>query len=203
MDLKIVKSNLEQRGFTVEIFEHTNDAAEYLDTKINHTTVGLGGSVSLREMGIFDLLRKHNQVWWHNNKEQVEEYGAFAVREKAMNTEVYITSVNGMTEQGQLINIDGTGNRIASTAFGHKKVFYVIGKNKIEDTLEKAMWRARNISAPKNAMRLKVNTPCAIKADRCYDCQSPERICRGLLITEYAMFGQETEIILVDEELGY
>ena len=81
MDLKIVKSNLEQRGFTVEIFEHTNDAAEYLDTKINHTTVGLGGSVSLREMGIFDLLRKHNQVWWHNNKEQVEEYGAFAVRE--------------------------------------------------------------------------------------------------------------------------
>ncbi len=79
----------------------------------------------------------------------------------------------------------------------------MVGVNKIEDTFEKAMWRARNISAPKNAMRLKVQTPCAAKGDKCYDCKSPERICRGFLVTEYPMFGQSTEIILVNENLGY
>ncbi len=203
MDLQVVKRNLISRGFNVSIFENTDRAKEYLNGQIHNTTVGLGGSVSLKEMGIFEMLNKHNQVWWHNDKGQVEKYGAFAIREKAIDTEVYISSVNGMSQQGQLINIDATGNRIAATAFGHKKVFYVIGINKIEDSFEKAMWRARNISAPKNAQRLNCKTPCAIKGDKCYDCKGPGRICRGFLITEYPMLGQETEILLINENLGY
>ncbi len=203
MDLQTVKSNLEKRNFKVQVFETVEDVKNYLATQINNTTVGLAGSVTLKEMGAFELLEKNNQVWWHNNDAQVSEYGDFSVREKAANTEIYISSVNAMSIQGQLVNIDATGNRIASTAFGHKKVFYILGKNKIEDTFEKALWKARNISAPQNAKRLNAKTPCAIKGDKCYDCKSPGRICRSFMITEYPMFGQETEIIIINENLGY
>ena len=78
----------------------------------------------------------------------------------------------------------------------------MIGKNKLAPTFEEALWRARNIAAPKNAQRLGKKTPCAVKGDRCYDCKSPDRICRGLVVNWGPMMGKEAEVILVDEELG-
>ena len=118
---------------------------------------------------------------------------------------VYITSANALAETGEIINIDGVGNRAASTLYGHQKLYFVVGRNKLAPTYEEALWRARNIAAPKNAQRLGRKTPCAIKGDRCYDCKSPERICRGLVVLWEPMMGMEqtTEVLLVDEELGF
>ena len=203
MDLQIVKENLEKKGFKVSVFSDAKEASDYLNKEINNTSVAFGGSMTLAEMGLFDTLKTHNELWYHSNAELIEKYGREEIFKRAMGADVYISSVNGMSSDGILINIDGNGNRIASTAFGHKKVYYVVGKNKIEDTFEKAMWRARNIAAPKNAQRLNRKTPCAIKGDKCYNCSSPERICRGILITEAPMSAQETEILLVNENLGY
>ena len=203
MDLQIVKENSEKKGFKVSVFSDAKEASDYLNKEINNTSVAFGGSMTLAEMGLFDTLKTHNELWYHSNAELIEKYGREEIFKRAMGADVYISSVNGMSSDGVLINIDGNGNRIASTAFGHKKVYYVVGKNKIEDTFEKAMWRARNIAAPKNAQRLNRKTPCAIKGDKCYNCSSPERICRGILITEAPMSAQETEILLVNENLGY
>ena len=203
MDLQIVKENSEKKGFKVSVFSDAKEASDYLNKEINNTSVAFGGSMTLAEMGLFDTLKTHNEIWYHSNAELIEKYGREEIFKRAMSADVYISSVNGMSSDGILINIDGNGNRIASTAFGHKKVYYVVGKNKIEDTFEKAMWRARNIAAPKNAQRLNRKTPCAIKGDKCYNCSSPERICRGILITEAPMSAQETEILLVNENLGY
>ena len=203
MDLQIVKENSEKKGFKVSVFSDAKEASDYLNKEINNTSVAFGGSMTLAEMGLFDTLKTHNEIWYHSNAELIEKYGREEIFKRAMSADVYISSVNGMSSDGVLINIDGNGNRIASTAFGHKKVYYVVGKNKIEDTFEKAMWRARNIAAPKNAQRLNRKTPCAIKGDKCYNCSSPERICRGILITEAPMSAQETEILLVNENLGY
>ena len=203
MDLQIVKENSEKKGFKVSVFSDAKEASDYLNKEINNTSVAFGGSMTLAEMGLFDTLKTHNEIWYHSNAELIEKYGREEIFKRAMGADVYISSVNGMSSDGVLINIDGNGNRIASTAFGHKKVYYVVGKNKIEDTFEKAMWRARNIAAPKNAQRLSRKTPCAIKGDKCYNCSSPERICRGILITETPMSAQETEILLVNENLGY
>jgi len=109
-----------------------------------------------------------------------------------------------MAETGELVNIDGTGNRVAASLFGHQKVYFVIGTNKIEPTLEKAVWRARNVAAPINAKRFNADTPCAKKGDRCYDCSSPERICNALVIYLKKMNDiEDVEIILIDEELGF
>ena len=125
------------------------------------------------------------------------------VLRNASTCENYLLSANGLAETGEIINIDGTGNRVSSSLYGHKKVWFVVGSNKLAPTYDEALWRARNIAAPKNAQRLGVKTPCAVKGDRCYDCKSPQRICRGLVVLWEAVKGCETEVVLVDEALGY
>ena len=198
-DFSRVKQNLEARGFRVSVFATAAEAADYLDSAIDNTSVGFGGSVTLEQMGLYERLERHDRVNWHW-RPTVD--GADA-RQAAMTAEHYITSVNGLAETGEPINIDGTGNRVASTLYGHKKVWFVVGRNKLAPTYEEALWRARNIAAPKNAQRLKRKTPCAVKADHCYDCKSPERICRGLVVLWEAIGSMEMEVVLVDEALGY
>ena len=190
-----VKKNLEARGFSVRTFATAAEAAAYLNEAIDGKTVGFGGSVTLKDMGLYELLGSHNEVHWHwvNGPEE---------RKAAMRTQVYLSSANGLAETGEIINIDGGGNRVASTLYGHEKVYLVIGRNKLAPTYDEALWRARNIASPKNAQRLGRKTPCAVKGDRCYDCKSPERICRGLVVLWGPMMGMETEVILVDEDLG-
>lgn len=203
MDLQAIKENLEKRGFSVKIFSTGKEAVAYLNGTIDKTSVGIGGSVTVRELGLFEKLSTHNEVWWHNDEEQIRAFGDKAIRKKAANTKVYISSVNGLSKDGEIVNIDGTGNRIASTVYGHERVYLLVGKNKIAEDLPSTIWRARNIASPKNAQRLGIKTPCAVKGDKCYDCASPQRICRALMMIERAPLGMDSEIILIGEELGY
>ena len=182
-------------------FATAKEAADYLNRQIDGASVSFGGSMSLAEMGLFESLGKHNTIYSHWNVP--EGMNADEVREKAATCEHYLLSANGLAETGEIINIDGTGNRVASSLFGHKKVWYVVGSNKLAPTYNEALWRARNISAPKNAQRLGVKTPCAVNGDRCYDCKSPQRICRGLVVMWEAIRSCESEVVLVDEPLGY
>lgn len=203
MNMENLIANLTKRGFKVTYFETGKDATDYLSENIKDKTVGLGGSITLKELGIFDILQENNTVWWHGKGLQLKEYGGYTVMQNAMSTDIYITSANAISEQGQIINIDGRGNRVASTLYGHKKVYFVVGKNKIAPTFEDAMWRARNIAAPKNAQRLNMNTPCAVKGDKCYDCSAPDRICRGFVTLEMPPMDMEVEVVLINEELGF
>lgn len=194
-DFANVEKNLRQRGFAVKTFPTGAQAADYLNSAVDGVSVGIGGSMTVQELGLYDRLAGHNTVHWHW-KGGPEERGA------AAGADVYITSANGLAETGEIINIDGAGNRVASTLYGHRKVYFVIGRNKLAPTYEEALWRARNIAAPRNAQRLGKKTPCAVKGDRCYDCKSLERICRGLAVLWGSMMGMEMEVVLVDEDLG-
>ncbi len=195
IDYEKLTQTLEKLGYQVSHFSTAKEAANYLDSQIDQTSVAFGGSITLKDMDLYPLLAKHNQVIWHwEGGSQMD----------AINTQVYITSVNGLAETGELINIDGTGNRVASTLYGHNRVYFVVGSNKIAPDYDAALWRARNIASPKNAQRLGINTPCAAKGDRCYNCQSPDRICRALVVLWEKPKGTEKmEIVLVDEPLGY
>lgn len=197
-DFSAVQKNLEARGFRVSVFATVAEAADYLDQSINGTSVGIGGSVTAEQLGLYETLSAHNEVFWH-----WKAADKAAARGDAATAEHYITSANGLAETGELINIDGVGNRVAATLYGHKKVWFVVGRNKLAPTYDEALWRARNIAAPKNAQRLGAKTPCAITGDRCYDCKSPGRLCRGLVVLWEPMLNTETEVVLVDEELGY
>ena len=155
--------------------------------------------MTVREMGLYDLIASHNEVFWHWTE------GAPAdTQEKAARSEVYITSVNGLAETGEIINIDGGGNRVGSTLYGHQRVIFVVGRNKIAPDFDSALWRARNIAGPKNAQRLGRKTPCALRGDKCYDCKSPERIC-GACVTLWRKPKSipYAEVVLIDEDLGY
>ena len=196
-NFNVVKTSLEARGYMVRVFSTGKEAADYLDAAVDGTSVGFGGSATLDALGLYERLGTHNQVVWHWKQEDKD-----AARREAMTTGVYLTSVNALAETGELVNIDGAGNRAAAMLFGHEKVFYVIGRNKLAPTYEEAVWRARNIAAPQRARQLGKKTPCAVKCDRCYDCKSPERVCRGLVTLWGHMMGMEAEVLLVDEELG-
>ena len=196
-----VAENLKDLGYQVSIFDTKEQAADYLCGQIQNTTVGFGGSMTLREMGLYDRLAETNTVHWHWQPQG--DTTVPQTRMLARDTQVYLSSVNGLAETGEIINIDGSGNRVAETIFGHKKVYFVVGKNKLAEDYDKALWRARNIAAPQNAFRLKTKTPCAEMGDQCYDCKSPARICRALSVLWCAPTGSQYEVVLVKEDLGY
>lgn len=200
-DFTILKNNLEEKGYQVSVFDTKEEAKEYLNSKIDGKTVGFGGSVTLREMELLEALSTHNTVYCHDKKP--ENLTVMEARTMASRAEIYISSANAISEQGDIINIDGTGNRVAATTYGPEKIYLVIGSNKIAPDFEAALFRARNIAAPLNAKRLNRNTPCAKNADKCYNCNSPERICRALSVFWTKPSGAEYEIILVKESLGY
>ena len=195
MAFETVKKNLESRGFVVRVFDTGAEAADYLDGAIDGVSVGLGGSLTVQAMGLHEKLASHNTVHWHWTD------GPEA-RVKSAGADVYITSANGLAETGEVINIDGIGNRVASTLYGHEKVYLVAGRNKIAPTYDEALFRARNTAAPKNAQRKQMKTPC-VQGDHCYDCKSPDRICRALTVLWGPMIGMETEVVLIDRDLGY
>lgn len=197
MDLAYLEENLKKRGFGLAVFSDRESALSYLDAKIDGTSVGIGGSMTVKELGLYDRLSSHNVVSWH----MLKDGGTI---EEANRAEVYISSLNGLAETGELINIDGVGNRVSATSYGAKRVYFVLGQNKLAATFEKALWRARNIAAPKNAARFGVNTPCVLGEKRCHDCDSPERICKELLVLwQKPRPIKEMEIILIREDLGY
>ena len=201
VDFREIRTILQEKGYSVSCFENKEMASEYLDKSIDNKSVGIGGSMSIEQMFLYEKLVLHNEVYWHHRIPNGET--SASIRDKAKNTDIYLSSVNAITQNGEIVNIDNVCNRVASIMYGHEKVYLIIGKNKIEDNFENAVWRARNIASPKNAQRLKLNTPCAIKADRCYDCKSKDRICRGLSVLWVCPKTANIEIVLINENLGY
>ena len=199
MAFEALKKNLERNGFTVSVFAAGAEAAAYLNSQIDGVTVGCGGSMTLRDLGLYDSLSSHNTLYYHGLSDNPQE-----ARRRAMSTDVYLLSANGIAEDtGEIISIDGVGNRAASSLFGHRKVYFIAGRNKVSPDFAAALHRVRNVVAPKNAQRLGIRTPCAAKADRCYNCNSPERICCGLVVHYRRMNSMEMEVVLVDEDLGF
>lgn len=201
MNFTKLKNRLEGLGYTVREFNHAEEATNYLSNQMSNRTIGIGGSVTVDEMKLYDALVSHNDVYWHMRLP--ENMSAMEARKRANLADFYISSVNGIAETGEIINIDNTGNRVSAISFGHDKVYLVVGENKIASSYEEALDRARNIAAPLNAKRLGVKTPCAVKGDKCYDCKSPQRICRNFSVLWEKPTGSEYEVILIHEKLGY
>lgn len=197
MEYSQIRTNFERHGFTTQLFSAKEAVCNYLADSLQNQTIGFGGSETLRELGLFETLQQKNAVIWHN------KIPGLAVRKLANCADTYITSANAITATGEIVNIDATGNRVAMTAFGPHSCYYIIGRNKITATISEAYSRCKNVAAPLNAKRLGAKTPCAVKGDKCYNCNSPGRICRIISVIERAPLGMKCEIIFVDQELGF
>lgn len=201
MNVSDLKIAFEKKGYKFRYFANAAEAADYLDQAIDSKTVGFGDSKTLFNMGLYEKLKTHNDVRSPMHLKKDESFDECA--RKCVQTQIYLLSVNGASKQGEMVNIDGHGNRISCSLYGHEKVYFVFGVNKIEPTLEKAIWRARNIAAPINAKRLGYKTPCAERGDRCYDCNSPDRICNAMVLHLHKLSRCEVEVIIIGEKMGF
>ena len=199
MDFTNIKATLESLGYHVSCFDTAAQAAEYLDGQIDGKTVGIGGSVTLQQMELYERLSAHNKVSWHWYPEgkAVDE-----VRLSALTADVYLSSVNALAATGEIINIDGACNRVAATLHGPGRVIFVVGRNKICANYDAAIQRLKRVVCPANAKRMALDTPCA-KLGFCVDCDSRQRICNATVVLEHRLMGYQMDVVLVDEDLGY
>ncbi len=195
MDLEKTVRNLKARHFLVSCFASGKEAVDYLKTRICETTVGIGGCKTADQLGLYDALSENNRVFWHWRTPGQETL------KQANAADVYITGANAISEDGEILNIDGRGNRLAGQVFGNKRVFIIAGTNKICPDFDAALYRARNVAAVENGKRFENRNPCRVDG-RCHDCRSAERICNALLVLWGPMMDMTTEVVLIDEELG-
>lgn len=195
MDLEKTIRNLRGRGFRVSHFTSAADAAAHIAARTHGKSVGIGGSKTIEALGLFELLAADNTVYWH-----WKAPGRETLKQAAL-ADVYLSSANAISEDGEILNIDGTGNRVAGTLFGHEKVWIVAGTGKIAPDFDSALHRARNTAAVQNCARFGKKTPCQLDG-ACHDCRSAERICRALTVLWGPMGGMETEVVLIDGDYG-
>ena len=196
--------NLKQRHYEAFFCPTAQEAVEKITGMIPEgSSVTWGGSMTIRDMGLTKAL--HNKegldIWDRDLAPSREE--AQEIYRRAFYADYYLSSVNAMSEDGEIVNIDGNGNRVAAITFGPKRVILVVGINKVAQNLDTAISRARSLAAPVNMMRFAdLNTPC--KNDgMCHDCKSPDSICNYIQIMRNSHPVGRHIVVIVGEELGY
>jgi len=162
------------------------------------SSVTMGGAMSAHEIGLVEALKAGNYNFI--DRDAYEDKRAAMLM--AYDADVFLSSVNAMTEDGVLVNIDGNANRVSAIAQGPRKVVFIVGMNKVCNDLDGAMKRARNVAAPINAQRFGLSTPCS-KTGACMDCKSPDTICCQFLITRFSRHAGRIHVILVNDALGF
>jgi hypothetical protein len=194
---------LEAHGFKATYVKTREEAVEEIwKHVVPQAKVGAGGSVTIREIGILGQLEAKGHTLYDHWKPGIPKENIPGIRKSQMTSDLFLGSVNAITMNGELVNIDGVGNRVNSTTFGPGKVILVAGYNKIVEDVHEGIKRIKNVAAPINAKRLNIDVPCA-KLGKCVDCDSPNRICRVVMIHERRPSFTDILIILVGEELGY
>ncbi|KMT21532.1 lactate utilization protein [Clostridium cylindrosporum] len=201
--LEKTKKSLESKGYDVYIVKDKSEAKKKVISLIEaKSTVGVGGSQTLLQCDILNSLREGDYNFLDRYKEGLTPSEVKEVHKEAFFSDYYLTSSNAITESGELVNLDGLGNRVAAMIYGPKKVIVVVGENKIVRDIDSAYERVRKYVAPINCKRLNMDNPC-VKVSECVNCSSENRICNHLVVT----FRQNTKgrgiVVLVKEEIGY
>ena len=195
---KVIKG-LQSRNMTGYYAATKEEAlAQALSLIPEGSSVTMGGAMSAHEIGLVEALKAGNYRFIDRDAMADKRAAMLA----AYDADFFLTSANAMTEDGEMVNIDGNANRVSAIAQGPKKVLVIVGMNKVCSDLDGAMKRARNVAAPINAQRFGLNTPCA-KTGACMNCKSPDTICCQFLITRFSRHADRIHVILVNDELGF
>ncbi|MDB2107975.1 lactate utilization protein [Clostridium paraputrificum] len=192
------KNNM--NGYLVEDEEELIDKIKEIVSE--GSMVACGGSMSLFETGVIDHLRSDRYKFLDRYKEGLTKEEVVKIYKEAFFADAYFSSSNAITEDGQLYNVDGNGNRVAALLYGPEKVIIICGVNKIVATLEDAIKRNEAVSAPANAKRLNKNTPCT-KVGYCMNCNSKERICSEYTVIKRQSIKGRIHVIFLNKEIGY
>lgn len=200
-----VIENLKKRNISALYCQTSKDAIEQVCKLVPaKATVALGGSVSVIQSGLLDVLRTMNIKLLDRYREGITNDEIEEILRQGVSADVLVTSSSAVTADGKLVNEDGRGNRVAGMIFGPKKVILMIGMNKVVPTVDDALTRIKNVAAPLNCIRLGADTPCA-RTGFCDDanCHAPQRICSQIVIIESNRVKDRITVVLVGEELGY
>lgn len=194
---------LRRNQFAVEYFDRAEEARNYILSCIKvNATVGMPGSMTIRSLGLEQGLAEKNATVFNHHMAGITQEEKIDIMRKQLTSDVLLTSANAVTENGELLSVDGAGNRLAAMMFGPKKVLVVVGKNKIVPDMDAAMERLRTEVCPRNNRRLKTGNPC-VTLDHCVDCHKDERICRIYSVIARKPIATDLTVVLVDEVLGY
>jgi hypothetical protein len=205
--LERVQKALTDNNFEVSIHQTLKEAEDHVLSVIipaqGTTSVGFGGSATLAASDLVARLKAVPglNVIDRNDMSQSAEVRAELSRQTLL-TDLFIASTNALTMDGELVNIDRIGNRVAALAFGPKKVALLVGRNKIVGDLHQAFHRARAVAASTNAIRLSFDTPCS-KAAKCHDCKGESRLCRTTIVTHKAFPQGRIHVLLINQDLGF
>jgi len=193
---------LDKRWFDARWFSTIDRAVEaVLELIPGGSKVGAGGSVTIWESGLLDMLEERgNALFYHRPDMEFEE--SMAVRKEAITCPYYLCSSNAITMEGELLNTDGMGNRVAGMIFGPSTVIVIAGANKLVANRDEAIARIRDVAAPANAIRYGLDLPC-VKQGRCVDCREPANICRVTTIISRKPILTDLKVFLVAEPLGF
>ena len=195
---EVLVRNLKKRHFEAYYCDNTSDAlAKALELIPEGASVGWGGAMSAQQIGLIDAVNAGNYRAIDRSKYEDREQ---AMRECLL-ADVFISGANGLSMDGEMVNIDGTGNRVAAIVYGPKSVIVIAGMNKVMDTLEDAVTRARTVAAPINQQRFLLDNPCTATGT-CADCISKTCICNQILITRHCRPEGRIKFVLVGEDLG-
>lgn len=198
-----VVAALERNNFTAYYAACKGVAIAHILEQIDtDATIGIGGSMTTVALGLDSRLKEQGHTIYNHNIAGLSKEESLAVRHKELLADIFITSTNAVTLDGQLVNTDGAGNRVAAMIFGPKKVIVIAGINKIVADVSAAKRRIEQIAAPVNAKRLHKNTPCTVSGS-CADCSSPERICAVTTILHKKPIATAIHVVIIGEELGY
>lgn len=198
---QILVKNLKNRHFDAYYCATKEEAlAKALELIPEGATVGWGGVMSAHQIGLVKALNEGNYNAIDRDRCNTPEEKLQAAKD-SMFADVFLTSANGLSLDGQMVNIDGAGNRVAAIVYGPKEILVIAGMNKVTDTLEDAVTRARTVAAPMNQQRFQLNNPCTATGT-CADCKSETCICNQILITRHCRPVGRIKFILVGEELG-
>lgn len=197
----ILVKNLRSRHFDANYCATAEEAlAKAMELIPQGASVGWGGAMSAQQIGLIDAVRAGN---YHTIDR--ETCRSPQEREQAMRdcfgADVFLTGANALSLSGEMVNIDGIGNRVGAIIYGPKEVLVIAGMNKVADTLEQAVVRARTVAAPRNQQRFLRETPCTVTGT-CADCKSADCICNQIVITRHCRPAGRIKFILVGEELG-
>jgi L-lactate utilization protein LutB len=201
--LEGVRKALEANGMEAAVVNSGEEARRLvLEAIPEGSSVGLGGSRTVEEIGLLAALRESGYNLFDQYREGLTPGESVAMRKQGTHADFFVSGSNAITDDGKIVNVDGMGNRLAGFCFGPGRVFIVAGRNKIVSDVEVALDRIRNVAAPMNARRFGARTPCATTG-RCSDCDSPGRICNLTLIIEKQRSRGRIKVVLVNEDLGF
>ena len=198
---EILVKNLKKRHFDAWYCENKAAAlAKALELIPEGSSVGWGGALSAQQIGLMEAVNAGNYRAIDRDKCKTPEERLQAMRD-ILFADVFLTGANALSLDGEMVNIDGNGNRVAAIVYGPEKVLVIAGMNKVMDTLEDALTRARTVAAPMNKQRFGTDTPCGVTG-ACADCLSDGCICNQILITRNCRAPGRIQVIIVGEELG-